>query len=321
MVLCEEQTMRLIIGTRGSALALWQAGHVAERIKGAHPELTVELKTIKTRGDKILDTPLALIGGKGLFTKEIEDALLDRRIDLAVHSMKDLPTELPDGLRLTAVLEREDPRDVFISREGKRLHELSPGSKVGTSSLRRKAFLLSRLPHLTVEPVRGNVDTRIRKIESQGLDGVLLAAAGIKRMRLEDRITEFLGPDFMIPAIGQGAMGVETRSNDPAIESVVTELNHPATDYCVRVERAFLMRMGGGCQVPMAAHAVVSGGNVRVEAAVIHPDGKPAVNGAAEASTGDLAMGVRLADEIIENGADRILKQVLGQDWRPGPGL
>ena len=169
--------MRLIIGTRGSELALWQARHVAERLKKDHPELEVELKTIKTRGDKILDTPLALIGGKGLFTKEIEEALLDRSIDLAVHSVKDLPTDLPDGLRLTAVLEREDPRDVFISRDGKQLHELLPGSKIGTSSLRRKAFLLSRLPHLEVEPIRGNVCTRLKKIESENLAGVILAAA------------------------------------------------------------------------------------------------------------------------------------------------
>ncbi len=275
--------------------------------------------TIKTRGDKILDTPLALIGGKGLFTKEIEEALLDRRVDLAVHSMKDLPTELPDGLQLTAVLEREDPRDVFVSRNGETLDALAPGSKIGTSSLRRKAFLLSRFPDLEIEPIRGNVDTRLNKIHSQNLAGAVLAAAGIKRMEFGDRITSFLEPDFMIPAIGQGAMGVETRGNDPVIEEIVRGLNHPATAFCVQVERAFLRRMGGGCQVPMAAHAILAGDLVEVVAAVVHPDGKPAVKGSTQGPLADAAMGTQLADRLIAAGADRILRQVLGHDWRPGP--
>ncbi len=311
--------MKLTIGTRGSPLALWQARHVAARIRIAHPELEVELLTIKTQGDKILDTPLALIGGKGLFTKEIEEALLDRRVDLAVHSMKDLPTELPGGLQLTAVLEREDPRDVFVSRNGEALNALAPGSRIGTSSLRRKAFLLSRFPHLTIEPMRGNVDTRLNKLHSQNLAGAVLAAAGIKRMEFEDRITSFLDPDLMIPAIGQGAMGVETRENDPVVEDVVRGLNHRATAFCVRVERAFLRRMGGGCQVPMAAHAILEGDQAKVVAAVVHPDGKPAIKGVIHGPLGDTAMGTRLADSLIAEGADGILKQVLGPDWEPGP--
>ncbi|MEW6348933.1 MAG: hydroxymethylbilane synthase [Thermodesulfobacteriota bacterium] len=311
--------MKVTIGTRGSPLALWQARHVAARVRRAHPELEVELAIIKTQGDKILDTPLALIGGKGLFTKEIEEALLDRRVDLAVHSMKDLPTELPDGLQLTAVLKREDPRDVFVSGNGQTLDQLAPGSRIGTSSLRRKAFLLSRFPHLEIEPIRGNVDTRLNKIHTLNLAGAVLAAAGIKRMEFSDRITSFLDPDLMIPAIGQGAMGVETRTNDPVVEEVVRGLNHPETEFCVQVERAFLRRMGGGCQVPMAAHAIMTGDGADVVAAVVHPDGNPSVKGTIQGPLGDVAMGTRLADGLIAEGADTILRQVLGADWSPGP--
>jgi hydroxymethylbilane synthase len=210
--------MKLTIGTRGSALALWQARHVASIIEEHHPSVKVELMTIKTQGDKILDAPLAQIGGKGLFTKEIEDALLDGRVDLAVHSMKDLPTELPKGLRLAAVMEREDPRDVFISRDGGPLEDLPRGARIGTSSLRRKAFLLNRYPGLEVISIRGNVDTRLKKIETENLAGIMLAAAGIIRMGFADRITSYMEPEAMIPAIGQGALAIETRESDPGVE-------------------------------------------------------------------------------------------------------
>ncbi|MCL5126020.1 MAG: hydroxymethylbilane synthase, partial [Deltaproteobacteria bacterium] len=206
--------MKLIIGTRGSALAMWQARHVAGLLSKIDSSMDVELKIIKTQGDKILDAPLAKIGGKGLFTKEIEDALLEGTIDLAVHSMKDVPTEMPQGLVLGAILKREDPRDVFISRDSRSINELAPGEKVGTSSLRRRAFLLHRFPELEVVSIRGNVDTRVKKIESENLAGALLAAAGIIRMGYANRIKHFMGLDDMIPAIGQGAIGVQIRQDD-----------------------------------------------------------------------------------------------------------
>src|SRR5271157_4749697 len=267
--------MKLTIGTRGSALALWQARYVASAIEKSHSGITVELMTIKTQGDKILDTPLAQIGDKGLFTKEIEEALLDGKVDLAVHSMKDLPTELPTGLELSAVMQREDPRDVFISRDGRGLEELEVGARIGTSSLRRKAFLLNRLPHLEVISIRGNVDTRLKKMETEDLAGVILAAAGISRMGFSDKIASYLEPDLVIPAIGQGALAIETRFNDTDTNDVVAELNHQETANCVLVERAFLKRMGGGCQVPMAAHCVPNGEGITIMAGVVHPDGNP----------------------------------------------
>jgi hydroxymethylbilane synthase len=311
--------MKLTIGTRGSALALWQARYVARTIEEHHPDIRVELQTIKTRGDKILDVPLAVIGGKGLFTKEIEDALLDGRVDLAVHSLKDLPTDLPEGLCLAAVMEREDPRDVFISRDGRTLEALDAGSAIGTSSLRRGAFLLSRFPHLRVVSIRGNVDTRIRKIETEDLAGVVLAAAGVRRMGLADRITEFLDTDLMIPAIGQGALAIETRENDPRIGEVLVTLNHPDTAACVQVERAFLKRMGGGCQVPMAAHCFRDSGRFRVIAAVAHPDGSRMVRDSIESPHINGRVGVELADTLIQLGADTILRSVLAEDWKPVP--
>lgn len=310
--------MKITIGTRGSALALWQARHVARTIEEHHPDIRVELITIKTRGDKILDTPLAIIGGKGLFTKEIEDALLDGRADLAVHSLKDLPTELPEGLKLAATMKREDPRDVFISRDGRGLEELPTGAIIGTSSLRRKAFLLQRFPGLQVTPLRGNVETRLRKIESEGLAGVVLAFAGIKRMGFADRVTSVLDTDLMIPAIGQGAIAIETRENDPRVDAVVACLNDPETARCVAVERAFLARMGGGCQVPIAAHCVSEGEGIRVVAAVVHPDGRTMVKDNYAGPESDPAIGSRLADALIERGAADILKSVLGDDWEPG---
>ena len=310
--------MRLTIGTRGSALALWQARYVASTIQERHPGMSVDLMTIKTRGDKILDTPLAKIGSKGLFTKEIEDALLEGKVDLAVHSLKDVPTELPRGLQLAAIMEREDPRDVFISRDGRLLEELEHGAKIGTSSLRRKAFLLNRFPSFDVVPIRGNVDTRLKKIETEDISGVVLAAAGIIRMGFAGRITCYLEPEFIIPAIGQGALAIETRVNDSAVESIVTCLDHPETARCITVERAFLQRMGGGCQVPMAAHCVVAGNGIRVAAAVVHPDGTPIVRDTFSGPLTDTGIGIRLANSLMERGASHILKVVLGNDWAPG---
>ena len=310
--------MKLIIGTRGSALALWQAGYVAAEIERNHL-IKTELAIIKTRGDKILDTPLALVGGKGLFTKEIEDALLDKRVDLAVHSMKDLPTDLPEGLHVGAILKREDPRDVFISRDGKLLHDLGPGARIGTSSLRRKAFLLNRFPGLEVISIRGNVDTRLKKMETEDLAGVILAAAGILRMGFSDKINTYLEPNLVIPAIGQGALAIETRINDTDTNDVVAALNHPETADCVNVERAFLKRMGGGCQVPMAAHCVLDGQGIKVTAAVVHPDGNPMLRDTFYSPEASPDTGARLADALLQRGADAILKSVLSDNWEPGP--
>lgn len=310
--------MKLTIGTRGSALALWQSRLVAAAIRELHPEISVELMTIKTKGDKILDTPLANIGGKGLFTKEIEEALLDERIDLAVHSMKDVPTELLQGLKLAGIMKRADPRDVFVSRDGKQLQDLDSGARIGTSSLRRKAFLLNRFPQLMVVPVRGNVETRLKKIETENLSGVMLAAAGMIRMGFSSRITSFIDPEFIIPAIGQGAIAIEVRDNDRKAETIIAGLNHPETAQCVGVERAFLHRMGGGCQVPMAAHCVRDNDNFNVVAGVAHPDGIPVVRHAYRGPRSDTNIGIMMADFLIERGAADILKSVLGKDWAPG---
>ncbi|MFZ5867416.1 MAG: hydroxymethylbilane synthase [Thermodesulfobacteriota bacterium] len=311
--------MKLRIGTRGSALALWQARHVASLIQELHPQTSIELVTIKTTGDKILDAPLATIGGKGLFTKEIEEALLEGRVDLAVHSMKDVPTELPDGLKLSAILKREDPRDVFISRDGRGLEGLKPGERIGTSSLRRRAFILNRFSGLEIVSIRGNVDTRLRKIESENLAGIVLASAGVKRMGFVDRATSFLEPDVMVPAIGQGALGIETRVDDRDVEAVVSQLNHEHTSACVRIERAFLARMGGGCQVPLAAHAVFGPDGTSVVAAVVHPDGIPMMKESYNGPHGNPSIGSRLADVLIQRGADSIMRSVTGSNWEPGP--
>lgn len=310
--------LKVTIGTRGSALALWQARHVASLLEKNRTDVRVDLMTIKTTGDKILEAPLSRIGEKGLFTKEIEEALLDHRVDLAVHSMKDLPTELPEGLQLTSVLEREDPRDVFISRDGRPLEHLEQDAAVGTSSLRRRAFLLSRFPGLDVVSVRGNVETRLRKVHAEPLAGVILASAGITRMGFAERITQYVEPELMIPAIGQGALGVETRVGDAVVNEIVAGLDHKVSHSCVAAERAFLRRMGGGCAVPMAAYAVPEGDSMTITAAVVHPDGSPAVRDSLSGPISDPAIGRRLADILIDRGAASIAREVLGPDWEPG---
>jgi hydroxymethylbilane synthase len=309
--------MKLIIGTRGSGLAMWQARHVSSLLRAIDSRLDVELKIIKTTGDRILDAPLATIGGKGLFTKEIEDALLDGSIDVAVHSMKDVPTEMPTGLTLSAILKREDPRDVFISRDDRSIAELVSGEKIGTSSLRRKAFLLHQFPELEVVPIRGNVDTRLKKIEAENLAGVLLAAAGIIRLGFSGRIRHFMDVDHMIPAIGQGAIGVQTRTDDCNTLDLITKLDHPETRKCVSIERSFLMRLGGGCQVPMAAHCEPYEDGFRLTAAVTHPDGFPIFKESYVGPIQDVAFGITVADKLIGRGAGDILRSVLSADWEP----
>jgi hydroxymethylbilane synthase len=295
----------LVIASRGSQLALWQAHWVEGQLRGLGHEVRIEI--IKTTGDKITDVPLAKVGTKGLFTKEIEEALLDGRADLAVHSLKDLPTELPEGLVLAAVPEREDPRDAII---GKRLDELPQGAKVGTSSLRRSAQLRKLRPDLVIESVRGNLDTRLRKLDEGQYDAILLAAAGLKRLGWGDRIAEILDPVRMCSAVGQGALAIETRASGAGFDAVQA-LDHAATHCAVEAERGVLGALGGGCQVPIGAHAVVEGDRVRVQAIVASPDGTEVIRGDAEGSIGDAAaIGRGLAEDLLKRGARRILDAV-----------
>ncbi|MGD0497713.1 MAG: hydroxymethylbilane synthase [Bryobacteraceae bacterium] len=295
----------LVIASRGSQLALWQARWVQGRLTALGHECRIEI--VKTTGDKVTDAPLAQVGGKGLFTKEIEEALLDGRADVAVHSLKDLPTDLPDGLALAAVPEREDPRDAIA---GKRLAKLPPGAKVGTSSLRRGAQLRHARPDLVVESIRGNLDTRLRKLDEGRYDAILLAAAGLKRLGWQARIAEILPPETMCPAVGQGALAIETRAGGTGFEAC-RALEHAASHAAVEAERAVLRALGGGCQVPIGAHATVTQGRLRIMAIVASPDGAELVRGEREGSAADAAcIGRELGEELLLSGARQILEAV-----------
>jgi hydroxymethylbilane synthase len=292
----------LVIASRGSQLALWQARWVAAQLSGAGHECRIEI--IKTTGDKITDVPLAKVGTKGLFTKEIEEALLDGRADLAVHSLKDLPTDLPEGLVLAAVPEREDPRDAVV---GSKLGGLPLGAKVGTSSLRRAAQLRQLRPDLQVESVRGNLDTRLRKLDEGQYDAILLAAAGLKRLGWGDRIAEILAPEQMCPAVGQGALAIETRAGFDG----VAVLDDAATHTAVTAERAVLGALGGGCQVPIGAYATVTEGQIHILAIVAAPDGTQVIRAEAEGAAANAAeIGARLAADLLSRGARQILEAV-----------
>ena len=292
----------LVIASRGSQLALWQARWVAAQLSAAGHQCRIEI--VKTTGDKITDVPLAKVGTKGLFTREIEEALLDGRAQLAVHSLKDLPTELPDGLVLAAVPEREDPRDAVV---GSKLADLPLGARVGTSSLRRAAQLRQLRPDLQVESVRGNLDTRLRKLDEGQYDAILLAAAGLKRLGWGGRIAEILAPEQMCPAVGQGALAIETRAG---FEGVAL-LDHPATHAAVLAERAVLRALGGGCQVPIGAYATLSGDRIHILAIVAAPDGTQVIRANAEGAAADAAqIGARLADDLLKRGARHILDAV-----------
>ncbi|MBI3393737.1 MAG: hydroxymethylbilane synthase [Nitrospirae bacterium] len=302
---------RVRIGTRGSALALWQANHVAGLLRGAYAELEVEIVTIKTTGDNILDSPLAQVGGKGLFVKEIEEALLSGEVDLAVHSLKDVPAFFPDGLGLAAVLPREDPRDALLARNAASLDDLPRGARVGTSSLRRQAQLLHLRPDLEIVTLRGNVDTRVRKLDSGDYDAIVLAAAGLKRMGLAGHVSAFLGIETLLPAVGQGAIGIETRLNDPETNGLVSSLEDNVTRTAVSAERAFLRRLEGGCQVPIAAHAVVSGGSLKIAGLVASLDGRTLIRNVMEGvAAGPEDLGVTLAERILSAGGREVLDAV-----------
>ncbi|MFH0809487.1 MAG: hydroxymethylbilane synthase [Pseudomonadota bacterium] len=303
------------IGTRGSALALTQSNWVKRQIEAAHPHLRVELVKIKTTGDKITDVPLARVGGKGLFVKEIEEALLDGRVDLAVHSMKDVPAELPAELHIGVTTEREDARDALISAGGVPLAELPQGARVGTSSLRRRAQLLAVRPDLTIVPLRGNLDTRLRKLDDGELQAILLASAGLRRLGLAERITQALDYSLMLPAIGQGALGLELRKDDDATLGLIRFLNHEATEVAVRAERVLLARLQGGCQVPIAALGRLDGeeNNLRLDALVADLEGRRIVRASAtDTPANAVQLGLRVADELLAQGAGEILAEIYG---------
>ena len=302
-------TMNIIrIGTRGSPLAVWQAEWVRSRLLALHPQYEVKLVKIKTTGDKILDVPLAQVGGKGLFVKEIETSLPESRSDLAVHSMKDMPAEVPQGLCIGVVPKRENPYDVLIAKNGYSFKDLPDGARVGSSSLRRGAQVRHVRPDISVHPLRGNLDTRIRKLETEGLDAIVLAAAGVIRLGLEARITEYL------PAIGQGALAIEMRRDDDATRDLIAPLDHRETRLAVESERAFLSRLEGGCQVPIAAHARIVGDDVDLTGLVAEVDGslilRERIKGPVDQHE---KLGVELANRLLKKGGGKILENILGR--------
>jgi len=302
------------IGTRGSKLALWQADHVSQLITAENHGLNIEIRIIKTTGDAVLDSPLSEIGGKGVFVKEIEEALLSEEIDIAVHSMKDVPTVLPNGLFIGAVAKRHDPRDALISKSGLPLAQLPEGSRVGTGSLRRSTQLLKYNSNLEIVSIRGNVDTRIRKLkDGKDYDAIVLAVAGLERMGLGGEITEIISPDIMLPAPGQGMIAIECRQNDRNTIDILNAVNHSETEYQARAERAFLLRLGGDCNVPAGCHAEIQDHKVILTGIVSSPDGKTTVRKDVRGSLAEAQnLGVKLADAILESGGNEILKQ-LGQ--------
>ncbi len=301
----------LKLGTRGSPLALRQARLAAEALSNRWPGLEVALIPIKTSGDKLLDSPLAQAGGKGLFVKEIEEALLHRKIDLAVHSLKDLPVELPSGLVLGAIILRENPLDALVAMDGLRFARLPPGARIGTSSLRRRVQLLHCRPDLQIVPLRGNVETRLRKLETLDLHGVILAAAGLIRLGIQHRITEYLPPELSLPAIGQGALAIEIREDDQRVAALVEDLDHRETRLATTAERAFLRRLGGSCVTPVAAFGQVEADSLVLTGMVASLDGKQMVR---DVQRGDASapdkVGCRLAEALLAAGADEILREI-----------
>jgi hydroxymethylbilane synthase len=305
---------RLVIGTRGSVLARWQAEWVKVRLQAAHPGLEVSLTIIKTTGDKILDVPLAKVGGKGLFVKEIEEALLARTVDLAVHSMKDVPTALPEALHVAAVPRREDPLDALISRDSVPLAKLPSGATIGTSSLRRQSQLLAHRPDLNMVTLRGNLDTRLRKVADGAMDAIVLAAAGLRRLGWADRITELLTPSVCLPAIGQGALGIECRRADDRVNALVRALDDPDTHACVSAERAFLTRLEGGCQVPIGAHATLDGNRLTLDGLIADVRGERVLRDRITGGRDDGSrLGRELAEGLLARGGEAILRAVYAE--------
>ncbi|MDZ7803513.1 hydroxymethylbilane synthase [Thiohalophilus sp.] len=298
----------LRIATRKSQLALWQAEYVKAALEASHADLQVELVKMTTQGDKILDTPLAKVGGKGLFVKELETGLLTGEADIAVHSMKDVPVELPEGLHLPVICPREDPRDAFVSNTHKTLEDLPQGARLGTSSLRRQCQIAELRPDLHIIDLRGNVNTRLQKLDDGQYDAIILAAAGLKRLGFEQRITRFLGPEISLPAIGQGAVGIECRRDDERVNRLIAPLNDKTTALRVRAERAMNHRLNGGCQVPIAGYAELSHGVILLRGLVGRTDGSEIVRGEIAGQPEDAAeLGRVLAEDLLSRGADAIL--------------
>ncbi|MDR2875338.1 MAG: hydroxymethylbilane synthase [Methylobacillus sp.] len=299
---------KLVIASRESALAMWQARHIQGRLQALYPGASVEILGMTTTGDQILDSPLARIGGKGLFVKELEQALADGRADLAVHSMKDVPMNLPDGFALAATGEREDPRDAFVSVRYQRLEDLPQNSVVGTSSLRRQSQLQARFPHLKIESLRGNLQTRLRKLDEEQYAAIILAAAGLKRLGLESRIAQLIAPENSIPAVGQGALGIEIRADRDDLREVLAPLNHADTAACVEAERAMSRALAGSCTVPLGAYARIENSMLNMVGFVASVDGREMARDSVQGLPRDAdALGRELAAKLIARGADRIL--------------
>ena len=302
---------QIIIGTRGSKLALWQADYVEQRLREEYPGLQVTQKRISTKGDRILDVPLAKIGGKGLFTKELEEEMLSGSIDLAVHSLKDMPVKVPDGLMIAAVTKRLDPGDALVSNRFSSFSELPQGARVGTSSLRRRAQLLCARPDLTMIDLRGNVNTRLRKLDEGEYDAIVLAVAGLKRLGFADRIREVLPQTMVLPAVGQGALAIETRADDKETRDMLAFLRDDETICCAEAERSFLARVEGGCQVPVGVYATAEGDDLKVEAVIASLDGRRSYRGTVNGAKADAAkLGKGLAEKLLNEGGAKILQEL-----------
>ena len=306
------QTIR--IGTRKSQLALWQANYVRDQLLKCHQDLNVVLVEIVSAGDKTLDVPLSQVGGKGLFLKELEQALLQDKIDLAVHSMKDVTVSLPDGLDISVICPREDPRDAFVSNRFERVDLLPEGAVVGTCSLRRQCQIRARFPHLQLDNLRGNVNTRLSRLDQGDFDGIVLAAAGLKRLQFEHRIAEYLEPEICLPAVGQGAVGIECRVDDTAVMALIKPLNHTDTATRVMAERAANERLGGGCHVPVAVYSELKQGTINIRALVGNLDGSRFLRAEKNGSQADaIGIGYAVADDLLAQGAGEILAQIYEQ--------
>ena len=305
---------KLVIASRESMLAMWQAEYIKGRLKALYPDCEVEILGMTTRGDQILDRTLSKIGGKGLFIKELEQALQDGRADLAVHSIKDVPMELPEGFALAAIGERASPFDAFVSNQYARLEEMPEGAIVGTSSLRREAQLRAKFPHLTIKPLRGNVQTRLSKLDNGDYDAVILAAAGLQRLGLDSRIREILSPADSLPAAGQGALGIEIAARRTDLADILRPLNHEETAACVTAERALARALGGSCQVPLAAYCVMEDGLLTLNGLVGHPDGSVIIEASAQAPAAYAdALGRAVAKRLADDGAEELIAAVLAE--------
>lgn len=305
-------TQCLRIATRKSPLALWQAEHVATRLQQHHQKLDVELVKMTTAGDRFLDAPLSAAGGKGLFLKELEQALIESRADLAVHSMKDVTIDLPEGLGISVLLAREDPRDALIAAPGTTLDNLPHGARLGTSSLRRQCQVRAYRPDLEVTDLRGNVGTRLGKLDNGDFDAIILAAAGVKRLGIAERVSDYIAPEVLVPAVGQGVIGIETRLADNTVTALIEPLNDPAAEICLAAERAVSRRLYGGCMLPIAAHAVLDADQIRVSGLVGRVDGSEILQAERSGSAADAeSLGLAVADDLLAQGADRILSELV----------